>query len=196
VQQGAAVPITITGTGFTGLSPGALISFLGDGVAVEGSAVPSTDGTRLTGLTARAASAAALGPRAASAAALGPRTLSIFTGQDRVELPNAITVTALPLGACCDFPTCFISLAVNCGVVGGQRFAGVGTTCTPPTVVTGACCPSDVNGDGAQTPQDIFNFLQLYFAGDFRADLTGEFELSPADIFEFLQRYFRRCTGL
>lgn len=55
-----------------------------------------------------------------------------------------------------------------------------------------ALCPGDYNSDGTVNPQDIFDYLNDWFAGASRAALTGN-PLSAQDIFVFLQRWFAAC---
>jgi hypothetical protein len=53
-------------------------------------------------------------------------------------------------------------------------------------------CAADYNGDGVIQVQDIFDFLNGWFAGDPRADFNGG-GLSVQDIFDFLNSWFAGC---
>lgn len=53
-------------------------------------------------------------------------------------------------------------------------------------------CPADFNDNGALSVQDIFAFLNAWFAGDPRADFNG-CGLSVQDIFDFLNAWFTGC---
>ena len=55
-------------------------------------------------------------------------------------------------------------------------------------------CPADVNGSGAVTVQDIFDYLELYFAGTLPAgDFNGSGTIGAQDVFDFLAAYFTPC---
>jgi hypothetical protein len=54
-------------------------------------------------------------------------------------------------------------------------------------------CAGDFNNDSVRNPNDIFAFLNAYFAQDIRADWDGNRLLQPADIFGFLNAYFAGC---
>ncbi len=61
--------------------------------------------------------------------------------------------------------------------------------------VTGTCptCAPDFDGVNGLTIQDIFAFLNAWFAGDPRADFNGVNGLSVQDIFDFLNAWFAGC---
>ena len=70
------------------------------------------------------------------------------------------------LGACCRGTTCSVTTTLGCiAVAPTARFLGVGTSCTPLPGGTNPCCPADFDNSGALSVQDIFNFLQSWFAG-------------------------------
>jgi hypothetical protein len=83
---------------------------------------------------------------------------------------NATTCTAVNCativpGACCHGATCQSITSPSCAAIVGARFLG-GTSCTP--VAAGGpnpCCPADFNNSGGLSPQDIFDFLNAWFAG-------------------------------
>jgi glucose/arabinose dehydrogenase len=60
--------------------------------------------------------------------------------------------------------------------------------------VTGVCpsCAADFDGVNGLTIQDIFAYLNAWFAGDARADFNGG-GLSVQDIFDFLNAWFVGC---
>lgn len=58
--------------------------------------------------------------------------------------------------------------------------------------VTGLC-RADFNASGTVTPQDLFDFLALWFMGDFTADVNHSDAVNVGDIFEFLTAYFTPC---
>ena len=72
-------------------------------------------------------------------------------------------------------------------------------------VVTNACqsltsgeaiytsCPADFNCSGSLTAQDIFDYLNAWFALDPRADVNGSGGLDLQDTFDFLAAWFAGC---
>jgi beta-glucanase (GH16 family) len=66
-----------------------------------------------------------------------------------------------------------------------------GTFASPPTTPV---CPGDINGDGGVSVQDIFNYLNLWFAGDAFADVNERDGVTVQDIFDFLEQWFGGCA--
>ncbi|HMN40444.1 MAG TPA: GC-type dockerin domain-anchored protein [Phycisphaerales bacterium] len=72
------------------------------------------------------------------------------------------------------------------------------TACDPCTGFTFfptdqcACGPADFNASGGLEVQDIFDFLNAWFAGDPAADFNGG-GLGVSDIFDFLNAWFAGC---
>lgn len=90
---------------------------------------------------------------------------SAFRGESTACSPSNCTL-AVVRGACClGFPTqtCVIRSSAECAA-GGGRYFGDRTVCPPPGSAN-LCCPADVNGSGGTSVQDIFAFLNGYFAG-------------------------------
>lgn len=56
-----------------------------------------------------------------------------------------------------------------------------------------ATCRADFDGQGGVTPQDIFEFLNAWFAADARADFDAQGGITPQDIFEYLNAWFAGC---
>ncbi|MBY0311102.1 MAG: hypothetical protein K2W85_03440 [Phycisphaerales bacterium] len=54
-------------------------------------------------------------------------------------------------------------------------------------------CPADFDGMGGVTVQDIFGFLNAWFASDPRADFDGTGGVTVQDIFAFLNAWFAGC---
>lgn len=54
-------------------------------------------------------------------------------------------------------------------------------------------CPADFNASGTLTVQDIFDFLNAWFAGTPNADFNGAGGISVQDIFDFLNVWFAGC---
>jgi hypothetical protein len=54
-------------------------------------------------------------------------------------------------------------------------------------------CPADFNRSGSVGIQDIFDFLNAWFAGDASADFNHVNGLTEQDIFDFLSSWFAGC---
>ncbi len=54
-------------------------------------------------------------------------------------------------------------------------------------------CPADFNNSGSATVQDIFDYLDAYFAGLRSADFNGSGSVTVQDIFDYLEAYFAGC---
>ncbi len=54
-------------------------------------------------------------------------------------------------------------------------------------------CRADFNASGALSVQDIFDFINAWFAGDARADFDAESGLQVNDIFAYLNAWFAGC---
>lgn len=77
-------------------------------------------------------------------------------------------------------------------IVGEGRFNGP----VRGFVVTGLpsfACRADFNASGSATVQDIFDFLEAYFASDPRADFNQGGGITVQDIFDYLESYFAGC---
>ena len=56
-----------------------------------------------------------------------------------------------------------------------------------------AACFADFDNDGPVTIQDLFSFLNAWFAGSMAADFDRSSTLMPQDIFEYLNAWFAGC---
>lgn len=63
---------------------------------------------------------------------------------------------------------------------------------TSGTTVSLCPCIADFDGSGAATVQDVFAYLNAWFAGDVRTDLDGD-GVGVQDIFSFLNAWFAGC---
>lgn len=54
-------------------------------------------------------------------------------------------------------------------------------------------CAADMNCSSTLTVQDVFGFLALCFASDFRADFNESLSLTIQDVFDDLAAYFAGC---
>jgi hypothetical protein len=90
-------------------------------------------------------------------------------------------------GACCNGTTCTVVAQASCT----GAYKGDSSTCDfPGNPVT--CCKANYNQVGGITVQDIFDFLNGWFAGNPAADFNGG-GLSVQDIFDFLNAWFAGC---
>jgi hypothetical protein len=122
-----------------------------------------------------------------------------FQGVGSTCTPDPCAVTT---GACCCGSTCTVSAAAAC-TGPNSFFAGAGVACNAPGNNTTPCCKSDFNHAGGAVPattvQDIFDFLQTYFATPSGqpscADINAVGGTTVQDIFDFLQVYFSATPG-
>jgi hypothetical protein len=75
---------------------------------------------------------------------------------------------------------CVVSDASGCGSVTSNA-------------VTYTICPADFNCSNTLSVQDIFDFLNAWFAGDARTDFDHDNSLLVADIFAYLNAWFVGC---
>lgn len=68
-----------------------------------------------------------------------------------------------------------------------------GNTTSTAARLTVNPCPADFNASGTVTVQDIFDFLNAYFASSSEADMNGSGTVTVQDIFDFLNHYFAGC---
>ncbi len=57
----------------------------------------------------------------------------------------------------------------------------------------GPACAGDIDQSGAATASDIFEYLNLWFVGDARADINDAPGADVSDVFEFLNSWFTGC---
>jgi hypothetical protein len=93
-------------------------------------------------------------------------------------------------GACCNGISCSATTAAAC-VGSSSHFAGSGIACNAPGNNTTPCCRADFNGGGLAV-QDIFDYLNAWFAGSASADFNGG-GLAVQDIFDYLNAWFAGC---
>ena len=100
-------------------------------------------------------------------------------------------------GACCTGTTCTITAATSCG----GTYLGTNTTCqgSPTNHIT--CCPANFDLLDNVTADDIFAFLDAWFAqsGQTGPSLSADFDRSTVvtadDIFSFLDAWFAQNGG-
>ncbi len=135
-----------------------------------------------------------------SCAALNLNLCTLFNGTWRG--PNTAcgpNNTCPATGVCCRGLTCSTSIAqTDCtppapGI--GARFAANAAACNTAGSHTTPCCHADFNGSGTISPQDIFDFLNAWFAASPYAHIGGNGVTPPTvqDIFDFLGAWFGGC---
>jgi hypothetical protein len=111
----------------------------------------------------------------------------------------ALVQCPVATGVCCRGATCNASISVaNCttgpGFLAGSHFAN-GQFCTGTTI--SGCCNADYNKANGVEIQDIFDFLNDWFAQAAFANTNGNgtpAQLSTQNIFDFLNEWFAGCT--
>lgn len=68
-----------------------------------------------------------------------------------------------------------------------------GITTSAIATLTVGCCRPDFTGDGLANAFDIFEFLNLWFASDPRANYNGAGPIDALDIFDYLNDWFAGC---
>ncbi|HMN40499.1 MAG TPA: GC-type dockerin domain-anchored protein [Phycisphaerales bacterium] len=98
-----------------------------------------------------------------------------------------------PAGVCCIGATCRVSTGANC--VGASTVFVSAGACNAPGDHVQPCCHADFNHINGLTVQDIFEFLNAWFAGDLGADIDGNGSgpLTVQSIFSFLNVWFAGC---
>jgi hypothetical protein len=95
-------------------------------------------------------------------------------------------------GACCRGATCVATTAADCIGTAGA-FAGPDVACNVLGDDAAPCCRANFNHSGGLSVQDIFAFLNAWFAGDSSTDFNSSCSLSVQDIFDFLAAWFVGC---
>jgi hypothetical protein len=114
-------------------------------------------------------------------------TLPLNLAPPGVTTPTPLPPTpfTIPAGTgICDGANLILALTVNSSTV------SVMTTSNIAANGTRVLCPCDWNHSGAVSVQDIFDFLNSYFAGT--GDFNGTGGTTVQDIFDFLDCYFSR----
>jgi hypothetical protein len=81
---------------------------------------------------------------------------------------------------------------ILCSTFNGS-FTAAGVFAVKVSFSTPPGCAPDFNGDGVLAVQDIFDFLNAWFAGSPAADFNGANGLQVQDIFDFLNAWFAGC---
>jgi hypothetical protein len=102
--------------------------------------------------------------------------------------PGTLTLTNVTSGACCVGTSCSVGLQSACN----GTFQGAASVCATPGVPA-LCCRVDFNGSGGLTVNDIFDYLNAWFAGSASADFNGTGGVTVQDIFAFLNAWFTGC---
>lgn len=93
-------------------------------------------------------------------------------------------------GACCRGSICQNTTQAACNG-SNSRFAGVGSTCNPAGNTSTPCCKADFNQNGALSVQDVFDFLDAWFAGQPEANFAGGSGTPTVQsVFDFLTAWF------
>lgn len=98
----------------------------------------------------------------------------------------------LPIGACCNGATCRVVPEPDCMSSGKTIFQGQASTCIQPGQ-PGSCCMGDFDHNGTIMVQDLFDFIDAWIAGDFRADSDQNGTTQIQDLFDFLSSFGSGC---
>jgi hypothetical protein len=99
-------------------------------------------------------------------------------------------------GLCCRGATCSTNVAqADCQPSGtaGAAFVGSSGPCNAADNATSPCCHADFNKNGTVSTQDIFDFLNAWFAGSPYANVGGDGvsgTLTSGNIFDFINAWF------
>ncbi|HMN41718.1 MAG TPA: lamin tail domain-containing protein [Phycisphaerales bacterium] len=117
---------------------------------------------------------------------------------------SACSSNPCPQGVCCRGATCTTTLtsAAACsgslasGALAGASFATTSPTCNTTGNTATPCCYANYNKVGGLSVQDIFDFLNDWFASRPYAKVAGDGvsgTLAVQDIFDFLNAWFAGC---
>jgi hypothetical protein len=104
--------------------------------------------------------------------------------------------TCPPAGVCCRGTTCNTTVSqASCTAPApiGALYVTTSGVCNTAGSTTTPCCYADFNKNGSLQVQDIFDFLNAWFAGSLYAKVGGDGAsgaLAVADIFDFLNAWF------
>ena len=125
----------------------------------------------------------------AAATMTGSATLNYNPAPVTTPTPQAPTpFTIPPTSTLCPNINLILTLTITSSTVTSSNTANLAATGTK------IACRCDTNANGTLEVQDIFDFLNLWFAGSPQADFNGG-GLSVQDIFDFLSCWFGRPLG-
>ncbi|MBY0313803.1 MAG: lamin tail domain-containing protein [Phycisphaerales bacterium] len=113
-----------------------------------------------------------------------------------IGLNTTCTPGICPTGTavCCRGSTCAVILQQNCiaGGGAGQQFLSTQTSCNASGSATSPCCFADYDKTAGIQTNDIFSYLNDWFASSTFADFGGDGTATPDtnDIFSFLNAWF------
>jgi hypothetical protein len=98
------------------------------------------------------------------------------------------------LGACCNGAICQFIPAALC-IESHTHISGAGSACNAPGNHTTPCCRADYNQSGSLAVQDIFDYLNDWFAGNPTTSFIANGLGAPTiqDVFDYLNAWFTGC---
>lgn len=96
-------------------------------------------------------------------------------------------------GACCVPGGCVAAAQAACATQSGS-FRGAGSVCNQGGSMIAPCCIADFNLSGAVSVQDVFDYLNAFFAGAPSADINNVGGVTVQDIFDYLGAFFAGCA--
>lgn len=129
---------------------------------------------------------------AACTVTLATQCFGTFVGNSTVCQPTGCSTG---IGVCCIGTVCTLTTSVECMPRAGDN-AGVlfsaGSQCNPSGNRVMPCCHADFNKDGQTSVQDVFAYLNAWFASSPFAVVEGDGVQLPTvqDIFSYLNLWF------
>ncbi|MBY0313582.1 MAG: hypothetical protein K2W85_16075 [Phycisphaerales bacterium] len=115
-----------------------------------------------------------------------------YVGNSTVCLPTSCSTGT---GVCCIGTVCKLTTSGECAPRAGDNVGAVfntGTQCNPSGNRVMPCCHADFDKDGQTTVQDVFAYLNAWFASNPYAVVEGDGVQLPVvqDIFNYLNLWF------
>jgi hypothetical protein len=195
----------------TGLGSGGVLSFVNNPAGTVFTMEVAPDGVLLVGGDFVSAGGAASGYLARWADCVGSccqtdgsctlaaGSPTALCASGTLTVGGSCTPNVCPSGAtgvCCRGATCNATVPqASCTGSGGigATFVSMASVCNGGGSTTTPCCYPDFNKNGSLQVQDIFDFLNAWFAGSQYAKVGGDGvsgTLAVADIFDFLNAWF------
>jgi hypothetical protein len=193
----AGSTVTITGQNFSGAA-GQLQVLFGSATA---SSLTIIDDSHITAIVPAGSGTVDVRVRSGVPTAADPENYNstIFGyGYSAIVPADHFTYGAAATTVCCRGATCTLTTPSSCtvssGVAGALSLPA--TTCNAANNPVSPCCTADYNKSGALSVQDIFDFLNDWFAGSQYAAAgpsSTPGPLSTQNIFNFLNAWFAGC---
>lgn len=127
-----------------------------------------------------------------SASVTGQGPITVNWIRNRSALRNGTTLTDQISGA----ETTSLGIANITAAAAGEYFFVARDTCAAVAVPTRliVACTADTDYSGAVTLQDLFDYINLFLAGNPEAEINGVDGVTVQDLFDYLAAYFTPCA--